>query len=69
MPSITLLYRESGFILGMRPANERWRYTETPSLTGWVHTQNDPWWNTDIQINIVQNDAKYLVEDESAEIK
>ena len=25
----------------MRPANERWRYTVTPSLTGWVHTQTD----------------------------
>ena len=27
----------------MRPANERRRYTVTPSLIGWVHTQNDPW--------------------------
>ena len=31
-----------GIILCMRPANERWRYTVTPSLIGWVHTQNDP---------------------------
>ena len=23
-------------------ANERWRYTETPSLIGWAYTQNDP---------------------------
>ena len=23
-------------------ANERWHYNETSSLTGWVHTQNDP---------------------------
>ena len=29
-------------ILCMRPANERWRYTVTPSLIGWAHTQNDP---------------------------
>ena len=26
----------------MHPANERWRYDVTPSLIGWVHTQNDP---------------------------
>ena len=26
----------------MRPANERWRYSVTPFLIGWVHTQNDP---------------------------
>ena len=32
----------SGIILCMRPANERWRYTVTPSLFGWTHTQNDP---------------------------
>ena len=25
----------------MRPSNERWRYTVTPSLIGWEHTQND----------------------------
>ena len=30
-----------GIIPGMRPANERWRYTVTPSLIGWVHTQNN----------------------------
>ena len=29
-------------ILWMRPANERWCYTATPSLIGWAHTQNDP---------------------------
>ena len=29
-------------ILCMRPANERWRYTVTPSLIGWAHTQIDP---------------------------
>ena len=27
----------------MHPANERWRYTVTPSLIGWAHAQNDPW--------------------------
>ena len=32
----------SGIILYMRPAKERWRYTVTPSLIGWTHTQNDP---------------------------
>ena len=32
----------SGIILCMPPANERWRYSVTPSLIGWVHTQNDP---------------------------
>ena len=26
----------------MHPANERWRYTVTLSLTGWAYTQNDP---------------------------
>ena len=27
----------------MCPANERWRYSVTPSLIGWAHMQNDPW--------------------------
>ena len=27
----------------MGSANERWRYNETSSLTGWACTQNDPW--------------------------
>ena len=31
-----------GIILFMRTANERWRYSVTPSLIGWVHTQSDP---------------------------
>ena len=30
-----------GVILYMRPANGRWRYSVTPSLIGWMHTQND----------------------------
>ena len=33
---------QSGIILCMRPANQKWRYTVTPSLIGWA--QNDPWW-------------------------
>ena len=32
----------TGFILWMHPANERWCYIVTPSLIGWVHSQNDP---------------------------
>ena len=31
------------FLYAMHPANEIWRYTVTPSLIGWVHTQNDSW--------------------------
>ena len=27
----------------MRPANERWCYSVTPSLIRWAQTQNDPW--------------------------
>ena len=30
----------TGTILCMCPANERWRYSVTPSLIGWAHTQN-----------------------------
>ena len=33
----------AGLILGLRPANERRRYTITPSLIGWAQTQNKPW--------------------------
>ena len=32
----------------MRPANERRRYNVTLSLIGWVHKQNDPWYNNEI---------------------
>ena len=32
----------TGVILCMRPVNERWRYTVTPSLIGLAHTQKDP---------------------------
>ena len=31
----------AGIILCMHPANERRRYSVTPSLIGWVHTQNE----------------------------
>ena len=31
----------AGIILCMRPTNERWRYTVTPSFIGWAHTQCD----------------------------
>ena len=34
---------KTGIILCMHPANERWCYSVTPSLIGWVHTQNDAW--------------------------
>ena len=37
-----------GIILCMRPSNERWRYSVTPSLIGWAHTQNDPWYSLDV---------------------
>ena len=32
---------ETGIILGMGSTNERRRYTVTPLLIGWAHTQND----------------------------
>ena len=32
----------SGTIQCMCTANERWHYTVTPYLIGWVHTQNNP---------------------------
>ena len=35
-----------GIILCMCPANERWRYSVTPSLIGWAHAQNDPCFGT-----------------------
>ena len=33
----------AGIILCMCPSNERWRYNVTPSLIGWLHTENDPY--------------------------
>ena len=41
-----LKINDPGIILCVCPANERWRYTVTPSLIGWAHTQNDPWNHT-----------------------
>ena len=35
----------TGIVPCMRPANERLCYSVTPSLIGWVHTQNDPCYN------------------------
>ena len=32
----------AGIILCMRPGNETWRFSVTPSLIGWTHAQNDP---------------------------
>ena len=34
-----------GIIQCIHWANERWCYNVTPSLIGWAHTQNDPWWH------------------------
>ena len=34
----------AGIILSMRLANERWRCIVTPSLIGWAHIQDDPWY-------------------------
>ena len=41
----------------LRPANERWRYTVTPSLIGWVHTHDDPCWPT---WNFAENILNYI---------
>ena len=46
-------------IMRMRPANERWRYMVTPSLIGWVHTENDPWDPMIIQSNVTWNCIKH----------
>ena len=35
----------AGIILCMCPASKRRRYSVMPSLIGWVHTQNDLWFN------------------------
>ena len=40
---LVLMYRISGIILCMRPANERRRYNVTSSFIRWVHSQNDHW--------------------------
>ena len=36
-------YANAGISVGMRPANEIRRYNVTTSLTGWAHTQTDPY--------------------------
>ena len=33
----------TGLIIGLHPANERWRYFVTTSLIGWAQTLNQPW--------------------------
>ena len=35
---------DSGLILGLRPANERWCYFVTTSLIGWAQTLNQLWY-------------------------
>ena len=40
---MTWVEAQGAFCICMGPANERWRYTVTPSVIGWVHTQNNPW--------------------------
>ena len=42
-PQSYMQYMGPGLVLGMRPANERWRYFVTTSLTGWAQTQNQAW--------------------------
>ena len=38
----SMIYSISGLILGLRPANEKWRYFVTTSLIGWVQAQYQP---------------------------
>ena len=40
--SLTALENVTGLILGLRPANERCRGEEKPSLIGWGQTKNQP---------------------------
>ena len=50
-----------GIILCMHSANERWRYSVTPSLIGWAHTQNDPCSNKfQIKIQMEKNKISIL---------
>ena len=37
----------AGLILGLHPANERWRYFVMTSLIGWAQTWNQPWHDFD----------------------
>ena len=51
---ISLVSWYPGIILCMHAANEGWRYTVTPSLLGWAHTQNDPWiYNSEVSIVLI----------------
>ena len=43
----------------MRPINERRRYTVTPSLIGWEHTQNDPCLPIEDRSFSRQNDSEW----------
>ena len=47
--AISMSHADTGMILGLRPASERRRYKETPSLIGWAQTQNQPW---DISVHL-----------------
>ena len=40
---LSLFMENSGIILGISLADERWRYIVMSSLNGQAHTQNDPW--------------------------
>ena len=40
-PYIAWIY--AGLILGLRPANKRYRYKVTPSHIGWVQAYNQPY--------------------------
>ena len=42
MPPAKFLSICSGIIMYLGPANEGRRYTVTPSLIDWAHTQNGP---------------------------
>ena len=55
----------SMIILGMGSANERKHYYVTPSLIGWAHTQNDPWFPWTLVLDVVW----YNIAPRSFEIK
>ena len=51
-----------GLILGLRSANERRRYTVTPSLIGWAQTLNQPWYLcTSVQAYTEGRNIYYIV--------
>ena len=47
------LCEATGIILGISSANERWRYIVALPLSGWAHTQIDPWCCSCIQVHMV----------------